>query len=453
MGILHFTNGTKAEPLARGDCFTRGDELFRWPVVTDGMRQAVLDVLNSFSMSGTAVTDQFETEFARWTGAKYALGFNNGTSALKTAMYAAGLGAGDELICPGITYWASCAQALSLRASVVFADIEEETMCIDPDDIERRITPRTKAVMVVHYIGHPCDMDRIMPVARKHNLKVIEDVSHAQGSLYKGRMCGTLGDVAAMSCMSAKAFAIGEAGMLVTGSQEIYERAVMFGRIEHIKDVKDPELLRTAGIPMSGEKYRMHQMSSAVGLELLKDYPARIREIDEAMNYFADAVDQLPGLKVVRTAKGSGSTMGGWYYPACHYRPEELEGLSIGAFTRALTAEGVPHCKPGCNFSLFEHPLFFETDVYGEGHPVNRVPAGMDYPVCNRIHERIFSIPWFKHPDKTRIERFIAAYRKVAENYRELLPLDTFKNEHYSLTAFTPGLSKLFENRRKNATV
>lgn len=167
------------------------------------------------------------------------------------------------------------------------------------------------------------------------------------------------------------------------------------------------------------------------------------------MNYFADQIDTLPGLKVLRTPQNSGSTIGGWYHPLCFYFPEQLDGLSLEAFTRALRAEGIVRSDPGCNFSLFEHPLFFDTDVYGEGHLTNITPAGMDYPVCNRIHERVFSIPWFKQFEKERIDQFTAAYRKVITNYREQLPLDKFKDEHYSLTAFTPGLSKSFENRRQ----
>jgi dTDP-4-amino-4,6-dideoxygalactose transaminase len=169
------------------------DSLFHWPIVTSEDEEAVLDVLRKGKMSAIDITQEFEKEYAAWLGVDYALGYCNGTASLLGAMWACGIGAGDEIICPAMTYWASAAGVLHLGATVNFADIDPETLCIDPDDIEHRIGPKTKAIVVVHYAGYPCDMDRILPIARKHGLKVIEDASHAHGSLYKGRSCGSLG--------------------------------------------------------------------------------------------------------------------------------------------------------------------------------------------------------------------------------------------------------------------
>ena len=173
------------------------ETLFHWPIVNDAMRKAQADVLEAGNMSGTDIARRFEGEFAKWQRRKYALSHNNGTSALNAAMYGIGLGPGDEIICTSVTYWASCTGALALGAAVVFCDIDPETLQMDPASFEARITPRTKAVMVVHYMAHPAPMDEIMAIARKHGLKVIEDVSHAQGGRYRGRMLGTFGDVAA----------------------------------------------------------------------------------------------------------------------------------------------------------------------------------------------------------------------------------------------------------------
>lgn len=203
--------------------------LFTWPIVTAEDEAAVLAVLRSGSMSQTGITQQFESEFAGWQGSKDALGFNNGTASLQAALFGVGIGRGDEIICPSVTYWASILPCFSLGATVSFADIDATTLCIDPNNIEHRITPNTKAIVVVHYLAHPCDMDAILSIARRHGLKVIEDVSHAQGGLFKGRKLGTLGDVAGMSMMTGKSFAIGEAGMLVTDDREIYERAIAWG--------------------------------------------------------------------------------------------------------------------------------------------------------------------------------------------------------------------------------
>ena len=204
-------------------------KIFKWPIVTPEMESAVLKVLHDGSMSRIDITQEFEEGYADWNQCRYALAHSSGTAALHSAMYGVGLGAGDELICPSITYWASCTQALSLGALVVFADIEADSLCLDPASFEAHITPRTKAVMIVHYLSHPADMDALMQVARKHDLKVIEDVSHAQGGRYKGLLLGSFGDVAACSLMSGKSFAIGEGGILYTNNQEIYEKAIVFG--------------------------------------------------------------------------------------------------------------------------------------------------------------------------------------------------------------------------------
>lgn len=163
-------------------------------------------------MSDTDITKKFEREFAEWQGTQFALGFCNGTASLHAAMYGCGVGVGDEIICPSVTYWASALPCFSLGATVSFADIDPVTLCLDPNDLEHRITKRTKAIVVVHYLGYPADMDEIVAIARKHGVKVIEDVSHAQGGLYKGRKLGTIGDVGAMSLMTGKSFAIGEGG-------------------------------------------------------------------------------------------------------------------------------------------------------------------------------------------------------------------------------------------------
>ncbi len=413
MKTLHLTAGTRAEALDCGNEFTTGSELFRWPVITTEMRANVLAVLDAGTMSGTDVTRKFERAYADWIGVPLALGHNTGTAALAGAMVGAGLGPGDELIAPTATFWASCTQALALGAKVVFADIDPETLCIDPADIEHRITPRTRAIMAVHHLGYPADMDRINALARKHKIKVIEDVSHAQGSRYKGRPAGALADVAAMSLMSAKSFAIGEAGILLTSDRAIYERVILWGHAERHGELTDPALIARSGIPNGGWKCRMHQLSSAVGLAELPLYPAQIAEIDRAMNYFYDRLEGVPGIRAHRPPQGSGSTMGGWYCPHALYRPEELEGLSVTTFCKALNAEGVAIATPGLTDLLHRHPLF-------AGYPANSGP----YPAAEMIQRRTMYIPWFKRFRPETIDRYVAAYRKVAEHYRELLALD-----------------------------
>ncbi len=406
-------------------------DIFEWPIVTEEDEQAILDVLHRRAMSGTDVTKQFEEEFAAWQGTEYALGFSTGTAAIQAAMFGCGVGVGDEIICQSLTYWASCLQVYSLGGTVVFAEVDPDTLCIDPGDIEHRITDRTKAIVVVHYLGHPADMDPIMEIARAHDVKVIEDVSHAQGGLYKGRMLGTIGDVGAMSLMSGKSLAVGEAGILVTDDLEIYERGIALGHYGRFgADIQTESLRPHVGLPMGGYKYRMHQMSSAMGRVQLKHYDERCVEIRRAMNYFWDLLEDVPGIKAHRPSADSGSTMAGWYAARGLYRPEEIGGLSVTKFCQAVSAEGVS-CSPGANKPLHLHPLFNTTDVYGHGKPTRiansdrdlRQPPG-SLPVTESIPARCYSIPWFKHYDRQIIEEYAMAYRKAAENYERLLEDD-----------------------------
>lgn len=405
---------------------TEAGDLFRWPIITEEDEQAALEVLRAGKMSGIDVTQQFEEELAAWHGVRYALCHNTGTAALHTAMWACGVRSGTEIIAPSLTYWASAIPALSLGATPVFADVHRDTMCIDPRDIEHRITPRTRAIVVVHYCGYPCDMDPILDVARRHGVKVIEDVSHAHGGLYKGRLVGTMGDVGAFSMMSGKSLAIGEGGAFVTNDTALYEQGLAFGHYERHRLITDPALAALGGIPLAGVKYRMHQVSSAVGRVQLKYYSARMAEIQKAMNYFWDLLEGVPGLRAHRPAKDSGSTMGGWYAAHGLYRPDELGGLPIARFAEAVRAEG-GICSPGCNFALHQHPVLNEADIYGDGKPTRiahgedvRQPTG-SLPVTERMQEWVYNIPWFKHYRPECIEEHAAAYRKVAENADQLL--------------------------------
>lgn len=408
-------------------------DLFTWPIITREDEEAVLDVLHRGAMSGTDVTREFEKEFAKWQGLDLALGFSTGTAAIQSAMFGCKVGVGDEIICPTVTYWASGLQAYSLGATVVFANVDKNTLCIDPDDIEHRIGPRTKAIVVVHYTGHPCEMDKIMKIAKKHNVKIIEDVSHAHGGLYKGKMVGTFGDVAAMSLMSGKSLAIGEAGVLATNNREIYERAIAFGHYSrfHAADFETEDLKAHEGLPMGGYKYRMHQMSSAVGRVQLKYYNERMLEIRKGMNYFWDLLEGVPGIKAHRVDESTGSTMGGWYAPKGLYRPQELGGLSVTRFCEAVRAEGFDGCSPGCNLALHTHSLFQTLDVYGHGKPTRIANSSRDVREMDKsltpseeIGALSYSIPWFKHFVPDLIEEYANAFKKAALNYKELLEDD-----------------------------
>jgi len=457
---LALLGGEKAVKLEQGD-------MFKWPIVTDQHEQAVLKVLRAGQMSGFEVTNEFEKKYARMLGRKFGLAYHNGTAAILGAMYGLGIGVGNEVITPSLTYWASVAPAYSLGATPVFADVDPDTICIDPKDIDHRITPRTKAIIVVHYAGMPADMDAIMKIAAKHNLKILEDCSHAHGALYKGREIGTFGDVAAFSLMTGKSLAIGEAGILFTDDRKVYERALLFGHYIRHDEITLKELKPFVGLPCGGFKHRMHQLSSAFGLVQLELYPQQMAEIDRAMNYFCDLLDDNVGIRPMRPPKGTNTTKGGWYFPLFKYVTEELKGLSLLRFSEAVRAEGST-CNPGCNKPLHLHPLFTTMDVYGHGRPTriayldeSRLSEGRDesvkieqyietLPVAEDINRRVFGVPWFKHYRPEIIEEHANAYKKVVKNYRALLAEDTGKDAERSgkTESQIGGYNSIFSNQK-----
>jgi len=443
---LALLGGAKAVTLEQGDILT-------WPIVTKQHEEAVLKVLRAGQMSGLDVTWEFEKKYAKMVGRKYALAFHNGTAAILGGLYGMGIGVGDEVIAPSLTYWASVVQCYTLGATPVFAEVDPDTLCIDPQDIEHRITKRTKAIVVVHYAGMPADMDAIMAIAKKHQLKVLEDCSHAHGALYKGRQVGTFGEVGAFSLMTGKSLAIGEGGIFFTDDQRIYERAILFGHYIRHNEIELEDLKPYIGLPCGGFKHRMHQLSSAFGLVQLDLYPRQMVEIDKSMNYFCDLLEGVKGLRPIRPAKGSGSTKGGWYLPLFKYAPEELGGLSLRRFSQAVQAEGSV-CRPGCNKPLHTHPLFTSMDVYGHGRPT-RI-ANLDksvtidsyiqsLPISEQIAHHVFAVPWFKHYRPEIIEEHANAYKKAANNYQPLLADDP-GNDPDSL-----GYSSFFRDRKKSS--
>lgn len=405
-------------------------DLFHWPIITQEDEEAYLDVLRKNAFSGTDITEQFQKEFATWIGTEYALAFCNGTMSLAAAMFAIGLGSGDEIICTTKTFWASIAQAMQLGATPVFCGIDEN-LSMDPDDLERCITKKTKAIMVVHYASYPCDMDRIMAIAKKYDLLVIEDVSHAQGAKYKGQKVGTFGDVAAMSLMSGKSFAAGELGILVTNHRQYYERAIAYGHYErnngkYIQECKDLEPY--FNLPLGGVKGRANQACSALARVQLKYYEERTAEIRKAMNYFWDQLEDIPGLHPIRVNEEEGSHMGGWYSPHGTYIPEKLGGLSVKRFCEAVRAEGV-FSWDGGNYCLHKHPYFNTFDFLQLGKPSRIAFSDRDVrqedDKCDSAIDRFcFSVPWFKKFDRHEIELHAAAFRKVAMNYQQLLEGD-----------------------------
>jgi len=406
-------------------------EMFKWPIITKEHEEAALRVIREENMSGLNITKEFEEKYAKNLGKKYGLCSPNGTSSIEEAMYALGVGAGDEVIAPSITYWASILQAFNLGATPVFTDIDPDTLCIDPNDIEQRITKNTKLIVITHFAAMPADMDAIMDIAKKYHVKVLEDCSHAHGAMYKGREIGTLGDAAAFSLMSVKSFAIGEGGIFLTDDREVYERALYYGHYIRHSEIRSEKYKKYSGLPVGARKNRLSQVNAAIGLVQLEKYPQQMQEIDRAMNYFCDQMEGMPGIKAIRPEKDSGSTKGGWYYPLFKYIPEELDGLSLTRFSQAINQEG-SFCAPGAIAPLHKHPIFTEIDIYGHGKPTRFLNykgnpddlINVKLPVAENINRYTFEVPWFKHFWPEEIDKHIAAYKKVIENHEDLLADD-----------------------------
>lgn len=235
--------------------------------------KAVTEVLESKWLTMGSVTQDFEAKFAQYLGAKHALGLANGTAALHIACKILGLEPGDEVIVPSLTFVASANAIVYTGATPVFADITSmNNFNISPEDILKKITKKTRAIMIVHYGGFPCDMDAIMDIARKHDLKVIEDAAHAPGAEYKGRKLGTIGDIGCFSFFGNKNMTTGEGGMIVIGDTSLAERIriIRSHGMTTLTWDRHQGHAHTYDVVELGYNYRINEIASALGIVQLQ---------------------------------------------------------------------------------------------------------------------------------------------------------------------------------------
>ena len=258
------------------------------PSLTGNEKKYVNDCIDTTWISSKGkYNDLFAENFADYIGVKYATTVSNGTLALHLALMALGIGRGDEVIVPSFTYIASANAVRYTGADVVFADSLADSWQIDPKDVERKITDKTKAIMPVHLYGHPCDMDEIMKIAKKHRLFVIEDCAEAIGSEYKGCKVGAFGDIAAFSFFGNKTITCGEGGMVLTNDKTLFERAVhikgqgLAGHREYWHDI-------------IGYNYRMTNIAAAIGLAQLEQIDGFIERKIEIADIYKNELRDLP---------------------------------------------------------------------------------------------------------------------------------------------------------------
>lgn len=273
--------------------------------------QAVVDVLKSDFLTTGPKIAEFEQTVADYVGAKYAVAISNGTSALHAACFAAGIEQGDEVITTPLTFAASANCVLYCGGTPVFADVDPKTYNIDPEDIQRKITDRTKAIIAVHLAGQPCDMDAIHSIAREHGLIVIEDGAHALGSVYKGKKVGSMSDMTTFSFHPVKPITTGEGGMIVTDNEDFYKKMILFRSHGITRD--DSMMTRNDGPWFYqqfnlGYNYRITDIQCALGCSQMKKldrFLARRKEIVARYNEaFADCDNIITPYQLSDTESG-----------------------------------------------------------------------------------------------------------------------------------------------------
>src|SRR3989344_4131257 len=250
--------------------------------------EAVAEVLKSGWIGLGPKTEEFENKFASSIGAKHAIALNSATSALHLALVAANIKKDDEVILPALTFASTAHAVLYVGAKPVFADIELDTLCISPKDIKKKITKKTKAIIPVHYGGYPCYMDKIQRIAKKHNILIIEDASHACGSIYKGEKIGTISPFTCFSFHAVKNLATGDGGMITVKDKEIAQRlrrlrwvGINKNTWDRLEDVSkdDSQSYRIYGwhyeVDELGYKYHMNDINATLGL-------VQLQRLDEA---------------------------------------------------------------------------------------------------------------------------------------------------------------------------
>jgi perosamine synthetase len=294
---------------------------------------------------------KFENEFGKFIDAKYVTTVSNGTVAIHLALEALGIGPGDEVIVPTLTYISSVNTIIQTGAKPVFVDSLESTWQVDPQDIQAKITPQTKAVMVVHLYGLPCDMDAITKICKQHNLLLVEDCAEAFGTYYNGQHVGTFGDVATFSFFGNKTITTGEGGMVVANKKEVIERAC------HLKN-QGVSTTREYWHDVLAYNYRMTNICAAIGLAQLEQASLILSKKRQVADWYRDG---LKGLPLTCHAEMPGTVHSFWMCSIAVDQPKDRNPLraqlkQVGIETRPLffPSHTMPHCATAESFPIAE---------------------------------------------------------------------------------------------------
>jgi dTDP-4-amino-4,6-dideoxygalactose transaminase len=409
-----------------------------YPMIGDDEKRAVMEVLDSGQLSTFSASRQgflggrkiqaFEAAFAEYHGVPHAVAVNSATSGLHAAVAACDVGPGDEVIVPPYTFTATATAVLHHNAIPVFADVDPISFCLDPDRIEAAITPRTRAIIPVHLLGHPADMDAILAIARQHGLRVIEDCAQAPGARYKGHLVGTLGDCGVFSFQETKNMATGEGGMLITSDPELAERARMVRNHGEAVVAGEARKYLTSTI---GWNYRMTEIEAAIGLVQLKKLDSLNCARQELAGYLLDALPAHPALRYPVEPP----LIDHVYHVFGMTYDERHTGIPRRRFFEALIAEGIP-VGSGYPRPLYLNPLFQDRLAYGKhGCPFTCHLYGgtVSYaqgrcPVAEDLCERSALWTFVVRPPATLadMQDIVTAFDKVLEHSAHL----TKETEH-----------------------
>lgn len=339
--------------------------------------QAVGEVLKSDYLTTGPKVEEFEHAVAAYVGAKYAVAVSNGTAALHAACFVAGIGPGDEVITTPVTFAASANCVLYCGGTVVFADIDPKTYNIDPEDIRKKITDKTRAIIAVHFAGQPCDMDKIHEIAKEHDLLVIEDAAHALGASYKGKKIGALSDMTTFSFHPVKHITTGEGGMITTNSEELYKKLKLF---------RAHGITRDAGVMQKDEggwyyeqidlgyNYRISDIQCALGISQMKKLERFINRRRELAEQYTEAFRECENIVCPYQEKECNSS---WHLYVVQVRNRNRREM----FERLRAADiGVNvHYIP-----VYKHPYYLK-----HGY------AGVKCEMAEMLYENIISLPLY----------------------------------------------------------
>jgi len=378
---------------------------FHVPEIGEDEIQAVVETLRSGWLTTGRKVSQFEQDFARYVGCRHAVAVNSGTAALHLALDAVGIKEGDEILVPTMTFAATAEVVHYFKARPVLVDCRQDTFNIDPDQIEKSITDRTKAIMPVHVGGMPCQMDRILEIVRNYNLKVIEDAAHALPAHYQGKKVGTISDLTCFSFYATKTITTGEGGMITTENDAYADHM----RIMSLHGISNDAWKRYTSegtwyyeILYPGYKYNLTDIAAAIGIEQLK----KCDSFREARNRIAAIYNEaFTNLPEIRTPVCRPDVLHSWHLYMIQLEPERLH-ISRNQFIEALKKENIGtsvHFIP-----LHLHPYYRNTFGY----------KPTDFMNASAVFERIVSLPIYPRMTEADVQDVIGAVTNIVSKYR-----------------------------------